>query len=582
MPFDNFVTGAMARELDLSLAGGKVERIYQPDRYGIILHINVPPGAGNGDETKAAQGTDGEVPGIVARRRCDLFVSAQGSQPLIYLSSRKQGNPQTPPAFCMLLRKYLIGARIYRVFRVRHERIIRIEFDATDELGLHSRRTLLFEIMGKHSNIVLLDDGDRIMDAIKRVYADMSRVRQMLPGMAYTPPPPGRGIGPLMEEESRIGRPLDYYEHLDAEGRYEPLIFTGDDGRVKDYYVFGISLYDGLGRVRCPSVSAMLESFYEEKESGGRMEQKRSDLRQILKGRIDKLYLKKQRLLEDMEKAKRADEYRVKGELITANIYRLTQGAKEAELERFEAAVPARDTAGGPPTADRGTNTVRVTLDPTLTPAQNAQRYFKKYAKAKTAIIEKSNQLDITNRDIDFLESYKVFIENADDDVDIDGLKEELTALGYVRVRGKPASKKIARKKEYMRYESSSGLTIYVGRNNRENDELTLHKAKPDDLWLHTKDIPGSHVILVRPTSATPRAKDKHANTGDLPSGFDEGSVREAAMIAAWYSKAKQSESVPVDYCLVRYVKKPSGAKPGIVIFTHNRTLYVTPRRPGA
>jgi predicted ribosome quality control (RQC) complex YloA/Tae2 family protein len=318
----------------------------------------------------------------------------------------------------------------------------------------------------------------------------MSRVRQTLPGMEYSPPPPGKGVGPLMEEEAKEGRPLSHYEALDAKGLYEPLLFRGDDGRVK-------------------------------------------------------------------------------GELITANIYRLKQGMAEAALESFEAA----------PGAD-GPDIVTVALDPLLTPAQNAQRYFKKYSKAKTALTEKARQLEIVGRDIEFLESYMIFLENAVDEADIDGLREELTELGYVRGHGRKNAKRSV-KKEYLRYESASGLTIYVGRNNRENDELTLKKAKPYDLWLHTKDIPGPHVILVRPARSAEGGKGDAEDEG-LPLGFDADSIREAAGVAAHYSRAKQSESVPVDYCLVRYVKKPSGAKPGMVIFTHNRTLYVTPALPGA
>jgi predicted ribosome quality control (RQC) complex YloA/Tae2 family protein len=555
MPFDNFVAGAIATELDRSLSGGKVERIHQPERYEIIMHVNVPPHSGSGDED-AGDGTSSAS----ARMRHDLLISAQGSHPYIYISTKKSGNPQNPPAFCMLLRKHLTGARVERVFRVERERIIRIEFDAADEIGLHHKRTLLFEIMGKHSNIMLLDENDRVLDAIKRIYADMSRVRQMLPGMDYTQPPKGKGVGPLMEEENREGRPLSFYEGLDAEGRYEPLIFSGDDGRMKDFYVFGIDLYAGLGRVRCRSVSAMLESYYEEKESGNRLEQKCSGLRQALNGRIEKLCLKKQRLLEDMEKAKRADAYKVKGELITANIYRLEKGMSEADLESFG---PEQDI-------------VKVALDPLLTPAQNAQRYFKKYNKAKTALTEKATQLRITDCDIDFLESYRVFMENASDGADIDGLWEELTELGYVRRRPGKSSRK-AVKKEYLRYSLSSGAAVYVGRSGRENDALTLKKAKPDDLWLHAKDIPGSHVILLKQPAPPPQRAD---GADGVPPGFDADSVREAAQIAAYYSKARQSENVPVDYCLVKYVKKPSGAKPGMVIFTHNRTVYATPALP--
>ncbi|MDR0518427.1 MAG: NFACT family protein, partial [Clostridiales Family XIII bacterium] len=194
MPFDNFVTGAVALELDSLLAGGKVERVYQPDRYEVVLHVNVPPQAD------------------AARAHRDLLISAQGSHPYIYITEKQSPNPQAPPAFCMLLRKHLIGARVERVFRDGRERILRIDFDAADVLGVRGRKTLVFEIMGKHSNIILLDASDTILDSSKRVYPDMSRVRQTLPGIAYTPPPAGKGIGPLMESEIEEGKPLSHYE----------------------------------------------------------------------------------------------------------------------------------------------------------------------------------------------------------------------------------------------------------------------------------------------------------------------------------------------------------------------------------
>jgi predicted ribosome quality control (RQC) complex YloA/Tae2 family protein len=534
MPFDYFVTGAIAQELNTALAGGKIERVYMPERSEIMLHVNAPPQNER------------------ARSHYDLLVSAQSGHPLIYLATKRSGNPQNPPAFCMLLRKHLIGARVERVYRVDSERIIRMETDATDELGAHRRRTLVFEIMGKHSNIILLDENETILDAIKRVYADMSRVRQILPGMRYTLPPPGKGISPLMEEETAGPRDRAYYEALARDGRYDPLIWLDEAGRMKDFHVFDLNVYSGLKTSSFPTISAMLEAYFEGKESGNRLQQKTVDLRRTLKARIDKLYLKKQRLLEDIKKAEGADVYRQKGELITANIYRMKGGAKEISLPDFT----------------DGTET-RITLDPRLSPSENAQRYFKKYSKAKTALIAKREQLDIAQHDIDFLESYLVYIDNATTDSDIDALRDELTALGFARRRGRSAAPRGTRP-AYLKYESSAGRTIFVGRNNRENDELTLKRAAKNDLWLHTKDIPGSHVIL------------KRAEGQDAPGmdGFDAQSIREAAALSAHYSKGRMSESVPVDYCLVKYVKKPAGAKPGMVIFTHNRTLYVKPGLP--
>jgi predicted ribosome quality control (RQC) complex YloA/Tae2 family protein len=305
----------------------------------------------------------------------------------------------------------------------------------------------------------------------------------------------------------------------------------------------------------------MLEEFYESKESAGRVSQKKSALEQPLKAREDKLLLKKQRLLEDIQKAERADEYRHKGDLLTANLHMLSKGMKEAKAVDWE----RQDAATGE------APTVKIALDEKLSPAANAQRYYKKYSKAKTSLVEKQKQLEIAEEEIDFVQTQQTYIENAASAEDLDYIREELEALGYVRRRrpgggGKCGGKsgkngrKAGAMREPLSYTTSHGHTLFVGRNSRENDELTLKRARGSDWWLHTKDIPGSHVILA--------------------ADADEESIREAAQVAAYYSKARDSEGVPVDYCLCKYVKKPSGAKPGMVIFTHNKTLYVKPRLP--
>lgn len=529
MAFDNFVTGAIAHELNSVLSDGRIERIYQPEREEILLHVNVPPKDGH------------------ARARHDLLLSANSGHPLIYLTALRSGNPQNPPGFCMLLRKHLIGARVMGVSQVEKERILRIDLAASNELGIAQQRCLVIEIMGKHSNIILLDtSSDRIIDAIKRIGPDLSRVRQTLPGMPYRMPPPGKGISPIMAEETACGKDIQHYEALAAEGAYTPLIYFDGQGNMQDFHVFDLSIYGGLSRKYLSTVSEMLETWYETRDQDNRVKQKSSDLAQSINTKLDKLYLKKQRLSEDLAKAGRGDEERLKGELLTANIYRLDKGASEVSLARFD--MPEQH--------------VRIMLDPRLTPAQNAQRFFKRYSKAKTALVEKQKQLQITQSELDFLESYRVYIEHATNAAEVDELRTELAELGYISKR-KQLLRPQTLRPDFLKFEIQSGLIVHVGRNNRENDALTLKHAKSTDLWLHTKDIPGSHVIL----SGDP----EHRTATD---------IQEAAAIAAWYSKARQSESVPVDYCLVKYVKKPNGAKPGMVIFKHNRTVYVKPRLP--
>ena len=539
MPFDYFVVAAAAEELNERLKGGRLEKIYQPDREELLLHFNVPPAEG--------------------RRGCriNLRISAHSNHPLIYISEQRTGNPQNPPGFCMLLRKHLLNGRLLRVGSCRGERILTIEFSVMGELGLTSKKTLVAELMGKHSNIFLLDPSKSadasdpdipsglILGAVKLVPEDGNSVRCSIPGCNYTPPPGSNGLSPVIAEEIKLGRGLDYFEKLAESKDYSPRIFTDDRGGMKDYYVFPLNIYEGLDQKTFPSVSSMLETWFDEKEAGSLMSRKKADLSRVVKAKADKLYLKKQRLHEDLTDAARADEYREIGELITANIYRMKQGMREVSLTPFD---------GGPEVA--------ITMDPLLTPAKNAQRYFKRYSKAKTALTEKQKQLKATDEQISFLESYRVYIDNAVTDEDIENVRDELIRLGYVKQK-KNAARRPTLPQAPLKYTSSEGLSIYVGRNNNENDHLTLKKAKPSDIWLHTKDIPGSHVILA-----------------GGPDAAESASIKEAASIAAWYSKAKDSENVPVDYTLVKYVKKPSGARPGMVIFTHNRTVYVKPELP--
>ena len=551
MPFDGFVVGAIAKELNNKLTGGKIEKIYQPARDELLFHINVPP-MNNSSQN---------------RQRYDLLISSNSSLPRIYITDLRQGNPQNPPAFCMLLRKHLLNGRITSVAQIGEERILKIDISARNELGFAETKVLLFELMGKHSNIMLLapqadSDNDaeidisnaKILDSIKRVTEDMSRTRQILPGMLYQLPPPSKRYSPIIEEELDSGRSIEELRHIANEQAYTPRLYMDNNEKVIDFHVFTLESYEGLKVEEFTDISEMIETYYERKDSGNRLLQKTADLTQTIKSKLDKALLKKQRLLEDLARAEKAEQYKEKGELITANIYMLQKGMSEALLPDYSK--PLED-------GNNAFEKVKVVLDIRSTPAQNAQRYFKKYNKAKTAQVAKKEQLGICEQEIEFLESYQVYIENATTDSEVDEIREELSSLGYIR-RRKNAPRKSSMAPAPLKYLSSTGLTIYVGRNNRENDSLTFKKAHSVDLWLHTKDIPGSHVILVRNPEID----------------FDEESIRDAAKIAAYYSKARNSDNVPVDYTLVKHVKKPSGAKPGMVIFVNNKTIYVNPSNP--
>ena len=574
MAFDGIVTTAIAHELGRKLAGGRIDRIYQPSADEIILQVRS------------------------GREKYRLFISANPSHAGLYLISDKDTNPQNPPAFCMLLRKHMQGARIRAIRQIDSERIIEIDTDAVNELGFAVNHRLTVEIMGKHSNIILVDIASgNIIDAVKRLSVDVNRYRQTLPGSAYIPPPSHgkipyfslspdafrqamksagkhslekslvssiQGISPLFAsellyragiygedpDENQIDRLYD--ELMSAvqtvsEGNYTPGVYLDENsGSPYEFHALDLTILDDQYiRTETDSISTACHQFFEGRISSNRMHQKSSDIRHIISRALDRLLLKKQRLGEDLLKAEDSEKYRLYGELLTASLHKVTEGRKFAEVENYYDG-----------------SMLRIPLDPRYSAAKNAQRYFKKYSKSKTALIEKKRQLEETTREIDYLESVLTFTGEATTSEDLDDLRTELAENGYLKnrnLRGRPKTQKL----HPFQYTLSSGLEVMAGKNNKENDQLTFKKASAGDIWLHTKDIPGSHVIVF---------------TGGRQLTAEE--IYEAASIAAFHSKAKQSNNVPVDYVNARYVKKPSGARPGYVIFTHNRTVYVDPKIP--
>lgn len=574
MAFDGIVTTAVVHELQQKLTGGRIDRIYQPSVDEIILQIR------NG------------------REKYRLFISSNPSHAGIYLLEEKDTNPQNPPAFCMLLRKHMQSARIRSIRQVDSERIVEIDTDAVNELGFAVNHRLTVEIMGKHSNIILIDlASGKIIDAIKRLSIDVNRYRQTLPGSTYLQPPSHgkipyfdlsrdhfrkimesngstalekalvstiQGISPLFASELLYradiygsdpdDRQIDCLfdeltkaVHEVSEGQSVSSVYLDPtSGAPFEFHALRLTiLEDRYLRKEVDSISSACSLYFEGRTSSNRMRQKSSDIRQVISRSLDKLLLKKQRLSEDLLKAEDSEKYRLYGELLTAGLHNITEGRQFAEVDNYY----------------DGT-TLRVPLDPRFSAAKNAQRYFKKYSKAKTAVVEKNKQLEETAREIDYLESVLTFVGEASTSEDLDDIRTELAENGYMKKRhvsGRPKKQKL----HPFQYTLSSGLTVMAGRNNNENDQLTFKKASAGDIWLHTKDIPGSHVIVFT-EGRTLEAEE----------------IFEAASIAAFHSKAKQSANVPVDYVNVRYVKKPNGSRPGYVIFTHNRTVYVNPKLP--
>ncbi|MBO4235619.1 MAG: NFACT family protein [Firmicutes bacterium] len=603
MAFDGIITKAMVTELRSELLHGKIDKIHQPMRDELVFTVHTLKG----------------------NKR--VFASAGSTAPRVHLIEESPGNPPSPSPFCMLLRKHLVGGRIISIEQKKYDRIIEITLETMTELGFTAARKLIFEIMGKHSNIILVDasrdgaagtsesvDGASeaiasassgssgiVIDAIKRVSFDTSRARQILPGIKYEYPPAQDKIGfdaisrdeleslpadakailyhvggismQVAEDLANIDAPSDEecisdtsstintssytssytsrYDKLrrivDAaeSGNFTAHIYYEDQTPI-DFHIADLAAYEETcARVGFPTLSSAINSYFEGKASTNSLRQRSNDLTRTVDSLLEKARLKNKRLGEDLLEAENSEKYRIYGELLNANIHAITPGAESITLDNYY----------------DGTK-VEIPLDPKYSPAKNAQNYFKKYGKFKTAIKEKTLQIEETKQDIEYLESVQTFLENLDRPEDIDQIRQELIEGGYLR-RRKTTERNKRFKSAPIKYTSPSGYEILVGKNNKENDELTLKLADKTDLWLHTKDIPGSHVII-RTRGEEPTAEDIYC----------------AAEIAAWHSKAKSSAQVPVDYVRVRHVKKPAGAKPGMVIFTNNRTVYVTPKLP--
>lgn len=559
MAFDGIVTRAMVRELQDRILLGKIEKVYQPEADELVFHIHTKNG------------------------NVKLLASVGSAHARVCFITENPVNPPAPLAFCMLLRKHLQGGRITEITQKDSERIIEISLETLNELGFTMSKKLIFEIMGKHSNIVLMDIASgKIIDSIKRVSFDVNRVRQILPGMIYQYPPaqdkiPFReisadqlealaadgksilrsvgGIAPAFAEElalragvQRSGYLSDVLAAIESPNHADARVYLDESGAPIDFYPVALSELEESCRVeRFGDLSSAMEFYFGKKESSNQGRQKSHDLIRSVNALLDKMYLKKKRLSEDLLKAENSEDLRLYGELLTANIHLIQPGMKSVEVTNYY-----------------DSSTLTIPLDVKLSPSKNAQHYFKKYGKSKTAIKEKQIQLDENEAEIKYLESVLSFLENTDDVVEIESIRAELVETGYIRRRRQAGGFKEKKYKPVpYRYTLSNGMSVLVGRNNKENDILTFKTAGNKDLWLHTKDIPGSHVIV---------------QSGGTE--LDEEAVWEAAAIAAYHSKARTSENVPVNYVQIKYVKKPAGAKPGMVIFTNNRTVYVNPAVP--
>ena len=566
MPMDGVMLGFVARELDAKLRDGRIDRVIQPERDEIHLLIR-------------AQGENHR-----------LVLSASANAARVHLSRHAKTGPMEPPVFCMLLRKYLGAGRVQQVRRIAGDRILEIEIQAISEMGDTVSRTLVVEIMGRHSNIILRTGEGRIVDAVRRVDEDISRVRQVLLGLPYSyPPSQGKldpdkagaqdiaqrlaqaggklekavgaalaGFSPQAAREAcaRIGldgqaliSELDIdsaahalHAYLAAMPEMGPCVVTlGEDGVPADVYPFA-PMHLGVKTEAYDSPSAALDAFFYERDRRDRMHQRAASLAHTLKNHIERCEKKIALQNEALEGAARMEEYRKNGELIQANLYRLKKGEAVARVEDFY----REDCAP-----------IDIPMDVSLSPAQNAQRYFKRYQKARGARTLAAEQKQKAEQELAYLEQMEDDLRKCTDAAGLAELRAMLEKSGHVRPTVSRAKPRKEAPSQPMKFRSSDGIEIEVGKNALQNERLTMG-ARGDELWLHAQKMPGSHVLV-------------HA--ADVP----ERTLMEAAMLAAYYSKGVRSAQVPIDATLRRYIKKPGGTPAGFVTYTHQRTLYITP-----
>ena len=567
MALDGMLLHLLAKEIERDWLGSRVEKIHQPSRSELTVSLR-----GYGKSGK-------------------LLLSASGNAPRIHFTRFAPENPQSPPMFCMLARKHLTGAKLIGVRTLGLERIMMLDFEATNELMDTVQITLCIEIMARHSNIIILDSDNYIIDCIKRVDESVSSVRLVLPALKYTLPPAqdkiditeckdsqqiidklykiddipltkalssvllgssalvcrelASGIDyPLTDESAQLLKlRLDNLINTINSSSGSPTFIYDPSGKPLDFCFTDIYQYDDAAIIKkYADFSSLLDDFYFERVSIDRSKSRATELIKLIKNLIERTTKKLNSQKIELEKCTDREHLRIYGELINANLYRLCGGEVFYELENFY----TEDCA-----------TVRIKADPMLSPAQNAQKYFKEYKKACNAEVMLTEQLRSGAEDLDYFESVLDELSRVGSDRELEEIKDELRALGYVKSRQSKAKK--LKELPPHKYISEDGYTILVGRNNVQNDKLTFGSSR-SDIWLHTKDIHGAHVII---------------NTnGEAP---PDTTLVQAAQLAAFHSSAKSSSGVPVDYTLVKFVKKPSGSKPGGVIYTNQKTLYVTP-----
>ena len=570
MAFDGITVANLQYELQHALEGGRISKIAQPETDELLLTV------------KSAGGN------------YRLFISASASLPLLYLTQSNKPSPLTAPGFCMLLRKHIGGGRITAITQPGLERILCFHIEHLDEMGDLCHKKLIVELMGKHSNIIFCDDKDRIIDSIKHVSANMSSVREVLPGRTWFIPDTQNkedpwtvsrdtfirrlreiptnlskalyqsltGVSPILAEELCYRAGLDSFRPAGAytedelselymqlslfmmdvkKGCFSPRIIY-ENKEPKEYTSFAYQIHLGYETASFSSVSEVLERYYAEKNIVTRMRQKSADLRKIVQSALERNQRKLQLQTKQMQDTQKMDKYRIYGELIHTYGYSIEPGVKSFEAVNYYT-----------------NETVNVPLDPQLTPAENAKKYFDRYGKLKRTKEALTTLLQETKDEIEHLDTVLMSMDFAMTEADLSQIRQELIASGYIKKNAGKNKKERTGSKPF-HYISSDGFDIYVGKNNLQNEELTFKLASGNDWWFHAKGQAGSHVIV-------------KSNNTELP----DRTFEEAAGLAAWYSKGRKAPKVDIDYIQKKHVKKVSGAKLGFVIYHTNYSMTIAP-----
>ncbi len=567
MPMDGLTLQFVARELNAKLSQGRIDKVAQPEKDELVLLIR-------------SQGENHR-----------LLLCASPNNARAHLTVQNLSNPMEPPMFCMLMRKHLLGGHVLSVHQIGGDRILHVEIENTDELGILTTRTLILEIMGRHSNLIAVDMQGKIIDSIRHVGHDMSRVREVLPGLPYESPPAQDKLDPtsFSKEETqerlaalngRLDKALaSVFRGLSGVAAQEiayrltgsdkalmeeidlgtlsqrlfdfmnfipsltpPVLQKDPDGAAIDVFPFPYLGRDTSLQTACTSISQALDAFFSTRDQAERISQKSASLNRLLKTHIERCEKKLALQLQELENSARMEEYRILGDLINANLYQLRKGQDTVRLQNFY------DPEGG---------YIDIAMDKQLTPAQNAQRYFKRYQKARAAKETAAAQKEKTLAELAFLEGALDDLQKCVEESELSEIRQELQKAGYIRAsHSRKPQRKLPESRPF-RYESRDGIEILVGKNSLQNDRITSN-ARGEETWLHAKDMPGSHVIIRK--------------EGDIP----ESTLLEAAQLAAYYSRGRQSAGVPIDYTLRKYVKKPGGSPAGFVIYVNQRTLFIT------